>query len=153
MIPYNLQDIHTIDDMVKEYPCLSDMALLGNKTVKQLIKEELVDLIDTAHDNDIFEGDKAKPDSFYSRICMPCAQARGLYHYFWSMEHVTSQMVKWGWKATDINLLIRRMQKAGYDPYSITEDTAGQFIERLPGHGCKTIRTKYGEEFTVYDPR
>ncbi len=81
------------------------------------------------------------------------AEAKGVYDWLWAVDHIDDQMFKLGWKQKDINILIQRMEKAGYNPWSLTEDTAGKFIESLPGRGRTEISTRNGKKtFSAYDP-
>lgn len=81
------------------------------------------------------------------------AEARGVYNWLWAVDHINDQMIKWGWDLKDIKTLMKRMVKAGYNPWSLTEDTVGDFIYSLPGHGFYEIALKDGKEsFTAYDP-
>ncbi len=80
------------------------------------------------------------------------ANIKAVYLFLWSIENITWQMLQYGWKQKDILILIRRMEKAGYDPYSTTENTTALFIESLPGMGYKE-RTVNGKTFKAYMPR
>ncbi len=81
------------------------------------------------------------------------AEARGVYNWLWAVDHINDQMIKWGWDLKDIKTLMKRMVKAGYNPWSLTEDTVGDFIYSLPGHGFYEIALKDGKgSFTAYDP-
>ncbi|AKB68258.1 hypothetical protein [Methanosarcina mazei] len=81
------------------------------------------------------------------------AEARGVYNWLWAVDHINDQMIKWGWDLKDIKILVKRMVKAGFNPWSLTEDTVGDFIYSLPGHGFYEIALKDGKEsFTAYDP-
>lgn len=152
MIPFN-HNIKSFEDVKKEYPKFFDLSFLNNKKVKKFTEEELNLLVEDSLDEAAFKGVRPKSIKQLRAIHLPTAQAKALYRYLWAIEHITDQMVKWGWDSRDIVTLIRRMEKAGYDPYSTTEDTAGQFIESIEGHGFKKITTKYGDEFMVYNPK
>lgn len=128
MIPFN-QDIKTIEEVKKEFEFLGDISsFMKDKKVKKFYNEELK-----------------------TAKTVEEAKAKALYHFVWSLTHVFDQMVKYGWNPDDLRLLIKRMERAGYDPYSITEDTAGAFIESRPSKGFpeKIIN---GKRFRLYDP-
>jgi hypothetical protein len=152
MSPFN-HDIKSFEDVKKEYPRYFDLEFLKHDKVKKFIEEELNMLVEDSLDEAAFRGVRPKSIKQLRAIHLPTAQAKALYRYLWAIEHITDQMVKWGWNGKDITTLIKRMEKAGYDPYSTTEDTAGQFIESLKGHGFKKITTKYGDEYMVYNPK
>ncbi|KKG94573.1 hypothetical protein [Methanosarcina mazei] len=81
------------------------------------------------------------------------AEAKGVYDWLWAVDHINDQMIKWGWDTNDINTLIKRMIKAGYNPWALTADTAGEFIYRLPGHGFYEVTLENGKgSFNAYDP-
>lgn len=151
MIPF--KNVNTLEEVKKEYPRFFDLKFLRNEKVKKFTEEELNLLVEDSLDEAAYKGVRPKSVSKLRIIHLPTAQAKALYHYLWAIDHITDQMVKWGWDSKDIVILIKRMEKAGYDPYSTTEDTAGQFIESLKGHGFKKVITKYGDEFTVYNPK
>ena len=151
MIPF--KNVNTLEEVKKEYPKLFDLAFLNNKEVKKFTEEELNLLVEDSLDEAAFKGVRPKSTKQLKILHLQTAQAKALYHYYWSIDHVFDQLTKWGWDGKDIFILIRRMEKAGYDPYSTTEDTAGQFIESLKGYGFKKVTTKYGDEFTVYNPK
>lgn len=152
MIPYN-HKIKNMSEVEKAYPGMVDLSLLSNNTVKRFIREEMKELIDDELDRCLWAEEKAKPVQALEFIFTDIARARALYHFLWSVDHITDQMVKWGWDPKDISTLMKRMQKKGYDPYSIEEDTAGRFIESLHGFGRKKVETKSGRVFHVYNPK
>jgi hypothetical protein len=154
MTTYDSRGIKNLDDVKKEFPYAFDNTSLPNsKIVIKFINEELDDLIDTAHDNAIYAEQIPLADHKYAEMYKPIAEARGIYRYLWCREFVAGQMLSWGWNIKDLNILIKRMQQACYDPYSTTEYTAGEFIESLKGNGFKIIKTANGDEFRVYNPR
>lgn len=57
------------------------------------------------------------------------AEARGLYKFYWCIDHITDQLVKLGFIEQNVPLLLSRMQNASYNPWSVTEDTVAQFIK------------------------
>lgn len=152
MIPFN-KSIRSFDDVKQEYPAWFELSWLKYKQVKKFVIDELNILIEEELNRCDFEGEKPKHKQTLNAIYTSTAQAKAIYHYLWSIDHITDQMIKLGWKQKDIMILIKRMEKAGYDPYSITEDTAGRYIESIRGHGFKTVQTKNGDTFRVYDPR
>lgn len=153
MIPYKKDKIKSILDVQKEYPGLCDSCLLSKNIVKKFIQEELKELVEDELDRCAWAEEKAKPVPTLEFLFTDTARAKAVYHYLWSFEHNIDQMIKWGWKAEDIETLMKRMKAAHYDPYSTEEDTAGQFIESLRGFGRKKVSTKSGRTFHVYDPK
>jgi len=139
MIPY--KNVNSIEEVKQIYPSIYGDWVYKKKKVIEFIEEELEALRERQNRGKI---------SLHMRLT---AEAKGVYRYLWVIDHITDQLVKWGWDTTDIVILITRMKRAGYDPYSTTEDTAGQFIESLPGHGFKTIQTENGDEYLVYNPK
>ncbi|MGA9189762.1 MAG: NUMOD4 motif-containing HNH endonuclease [Methanosarcina sp.] len=150
MIPF--KKVNSLEDVKKAYPSAFDKSLLNFNVVKNFVPGELDLLIEDEIDRCLWAEEKPKSRAALALIYTPVAQAKALYHFLWSIDHVTDQMVKWGWDPKDISTLMKRMQKKGYDPYSIDEDTAGKFIESLKGFGFKKIETRYGDEFYLYDP-
>jgi hypothetical protein len=142
-----------MDDVRKAYPQSFDLCFLNRKEVLQFTKDELSTLIDDAKWEIQTGAAKRKHPNTLRKELLPIAQAKALYHFLWSIDHITDQMVKCGWKPKDIVTLIRRMEHAGYDPYSTEEDTAGQFIESLTQLGYKKVKTQTGHEFFVYNPK
>jgi len=80
------------------------------------------------------------------------SEAKGVYDYLWAIDHINDQMIKWGWDLHDISTLIRRMIKAGYNPWSLTADTVGDYIYNLSGHGFYEVSINNEEPFLAYDP-
>ena len=152
VIPFN-HKIKNMGDVKKEYSSTFDINFLNRKVVKNFIQDELEILIEDELDRCLWAEEKPKSKAALTFIFTPTAQAKALYHFLWSIDHITDQMVKWGWDPRDIVTLMKRMQQKGYDPYSIEEDTAGQFIESLKGYGFKKIETKNGDKFYLYNPK
>lgn len=135
MIPF--KKVNSLEDVKKEYPYWFDEKLFSNTKVKELINEEYKELSARRVKGNINE----------------LAKFRGVYRYLWCLEHCMDQMRKFGWRTADLHILIKRMQIMGFDPYSITEDTAGAFIESLPHYGYKIMKKKDGTEFMAYNPK
>lgn len=152
MIPYN-HKIQCTADVEKAYPGMVDLTLLDNNVVKRFIREELKELVEDELDRCLWAGEKARPIPSLEFLFKDIAKARALYKWLWCVDSITDQMVKWRWDARDASLLIKRMKAAGYNPWSTTEPTVGQFIESLPGYGRKEVRTKSGRTFHVYNPK
>lgn len=152
MIPFN-GDIKTLDDVKAAYPKSFDMNLLTNKRVKIFEKEILQELID----------DEIGMCELRDEICpsvislrkrfAPVAQAKAAYKLLWCGVHLGDQMLKYHWELKDMWTLIRRMQKAGYDPFNTEEDTAAEFIESLPNYGYKLMKINNEKEFFAYNPK
>lgn len=143
----------TLEDVQKEYPKFFDLKLLKNLRVKKLIKEELEKLIQEEKDDCEFYSETILSDSKLKTKFSPIAEVRGLYMYLWHRDHIASQMFSWGWHFEDYDRLILQMKAKGYEPYSVTEDTVGEYLQKLEGHGHTEITLPNGRDsFLAYDP-
>ncbi|MDR7665502.1 hypothetical protein RG963_06855 [Methanosarcina sp. Z-7115] len=153
MLPYRKDTINSILDVQKRYPGLCDSSLLSLSIVKKFVKEELKELVEDELDRCEWAEEKAKPINSLEFIYTDIARARAIYHFLWSVDSITDQAVKWHWQVKDVPVLMKRMKAAGYNPWSTTEPTTGQYIESLPGYGRKEVKTKSGRTFHVYNPK
>ena len=145
MAQYN-HNIETIDQVKRIYHNICNIdKLLNNNFVKTLIDKKYIELYE--EEKFYFKKVSKKKDAEFKKL----AEARGLYQFLFCWERALETMIKWGWQGTDILVLIKKMEKAGLDPFSITENTAATFIESLPSHGFQehTIR---GNTFRSYNP-
>lgn len=153
MIPNKIDEIKNLEDVKREYPKFFNLKLLKDLRVKKLIKEELEKLMQEEKDYCEFYSETVLSDSKLKAKLSPIAEAKGLYMYHWHRDHVASQMFSWGWHFEDFDRLIMQMKAKGYEPYSVTEDTVGEYLYQLPGHGYTEITLPNGRDsFSAYDP-
>jgi hypothetical protein len=145
MIPYN-HKIKSVNEVKETYSHIKDIdGLMKTSIVKKFITEEYLELYE---DEKFYEG-KVTPEK--DLLFKEIAAARGLYRFLWGVDHITDQMISAGWNPKHIVILIKRVQRAGLDPYSTTNDTVDEFIDGLKGGGFieKTIK---GKTFHAYSP-
>ena len=135
MIPY--KNVSSIEEVKEYYPFWYYEGIENKPKVKEFIQKELANLKEHKARGNIKE----------------IARARGIYKFLWCMDHNLDQMIKFGWRPCDLHILIKRMKIAKFDPYTLTEDTAGTFIEALPHYGYKVVKKKDGTEFMAYNPK
>lgn len=140
-------DIQTIEEIKKEIPYVHNLEYFY--TDKRVLKltDKIYKELYTEEQDYIGKVSKAKSIELKEK-----ARIKAIYLYLWSIENITWQMLQFGWNQKDILILIKRMEKAGYNPYSTTENTAAQFIESLPGYGYQE-RSVNGKTFKAYMPR
>lgn len=152
MIPYKINEIKNLEDVKAKYPVFN-IRDLKDIRVKKFIKEELETLVNEEIDNCEF-ADLPLPSSAELGIRYKAmSEAKGLYRFYWCCDHIFDQLAKLQYKPKDAGVIILRMQAKGLDPYSVTDDTVGHFIESLPNRGYKLVKTRDGREFLCYDPR
>ncbi|MCO5381219.1 MAG: hypothetical protein NHB15_03135 [Methanosarcina barkeri] len=135
MIPF--KTVNSIEEVKAIYPVWCYEGIENKPKVQAFIREELAELKRSKVEGDI----------------KSIALARGVYRFLWCLDHCLDQAIKFGWLAEDLHILIKRMKLAGYDPYSLTEDTAGAFLEALPHYGYKEVKKKDGTTFYAYNPK
>lgn len=138
--------IKTLNEVKEIYSHIKDIEnLLKLKIVKKLINEEYFELFD---EEKFYEG---KVTAERNTQLKEIVEARGLYRFLWGVDHINDQLLEAGWNTKNIVTVIKRMRRAGFDPYSTTEDTVAQFINSLNGNGFveKTIK---GKTLRVYSP-
>jgi hypothetical protein len=135
MIPF--KTVNSIEEVKARYPVWCYEGIENKPKVQAFAREEFASL----------KRSKVKGD------IKDIALARGIYRFLWSMDHCLDQAIKYGWRPEDLHILIKRMELAGFDPYSLDEDTAGMFLEALPHYGYKEIKKKDGTTFYAYNPK
>lgn len=136
MIPY--KTVNSIEEVKQIYPKFFGAYLYNIPKIKQFIKEELKDL-----------KSRSKSKSVTNSMIW-VSEARGVYRYLFCIDHITDQMVKFRRDPKTILSLINRMEKAHYDPWSTTEDTAGMFIEAQRAR-IGAFKGTYCREYAISD--
>lgn len=143
MIPFNYH-IKTLDDVQKAYHYLNPNDFINKADAVKLIEKEFKKL---KSDEEYYSGRKISKATL--TIMREVATAKGLYRYLWGIENATEVMLKWGWKATDIVVLMDKAKKAGFNPYDEKDDAVGHYIETIPGYGY-TMKTVKDKTFRTY---
>lgn len=139
MLPYEGSKIFTLQDVKNYYPPFFNLKDLKRKEVLKFRQEELKKLKD-------FWGVYKKPQELQD-----IATARAYYNYLWVIDNATATCCSWGWQASDTHFLFERMQKAGIDPWQVSNVT-GNFISNLQGHGFVEVTRPDKTIFLMYDP-
>lgn len=126
MIPFDFT-VRTMDEVLKRYSHIKNAeSLVTNKYCARLISKYRAEFkrreIDFSRTHRLTKAIKEKVDRE--------ANAIGLYHFLWAVDHITDQLVTYGRKPESIVTVIEKMKKYGYDPFSLTDDTVHEYFEK-----------------------
>ena len=159
MLPYEKDKIFSFLDVKDEYPKNFSMKDLDDSRVQKFIKEEYKELCQEELDRIEYDRviglrrKKPSPAQLKEKY-LAVAYARALYHFYWCPYNVWDQICKYGYKSTDVNTIIEKMEQTKkFNPWSTTEPTAGLYIASLGKSRFKHIITREGEGFDVLSPK